>query len=335
MAYPLRTIYIGGGTPSLMPADEFIRLSEALKPYMDRVEEFTIEVNPDDVTDEMLDVWKRGGVNRISIGVQSLDNGLLSAMGRRHDSYTALTAYDRARQYFDNISVDLMFGLPGQTLRMWINDIRKIISLRPEHISAYSLMYEEGTALTALRDSGRMSEASEELSENMFVSLITELKNAGYEHYETSNFALPGFRSRHNSSYWYQSPYLGIGPSAHSYDGLRTRKSNRADLRGYLDYWKPLQGEASSKIRHMENIMDIECLTDEELKEEYILTRLRTCEGIDLEDFKIRFGESEYSRLISRSERRIKDGSLIAYDNHLALAENAILISDSVILDLA
>lgn len=335
MAYPLRTIYIGGGTPSLMPADEFIRLSEALKPYMDRVEEFTIEVNPDDVTDEMLDVWKRGGVNRISIGVQSLDNGLLSAMGRRHDSYTALTAYDRARQYFDNISVDLMFGLPGQTLRMWINDIRKIISLRPEHISAYSLMYEEGTALTALRDSGRMSEASEELSENMFVSLITELKNAGYEHYETSNFALPGFRSRHNSSYWYQSPYLGIGPSAHSYDGLRTRKSNRADLRGYLDYWKPLQGEASSKIRHMENIMDIECLTDEELKEEYILTRLRTCEGIDLEDFKIRFGESEYSRLISRSERRIKDGSLIAYDNHLALAENAILISDSIILDLA
>lgn len=335
MAYPLRTIYIGGGTPSLMPSDEFVRLSEALKPYMDRVEEFTIEVNPDDVSEEKLMVWKSGGVNRISIGIQSLDDTLLSAIGRRHDATTAVCAYNLARQHFSNISVDMMFGLPGQTLEMWVRDLRKIISMRPEHISAYSLMYEEGTAMTSLRNSGRLDEAPEELSEQMFGVLVKELRDAGFQHYEISNFAMSGFRSRHNSSYWRQSPYLGLGPSAHSYDGMRSRKSNRADLRGYLDCWSPSSFDSCiTPPTGIERVVDEEILTDDELREEYIMTRMRTCEGIDLLDFRNRFGVQECSKLLDRSKERINIGSIVVSDNHLALSERAILMSDGIILDL-
>lgn len=335
LAYPLRTIYIGGGTPSLMPADEFIRLTEAIKPYMNDVEEFTIEVNPDDVLDEMLQVWRKGGVDRVSIGIQSLDDNVLSAIGRRHNASTARKAYSLVRKYCSNVSVDLIFGLPGQTYEMWLRDLKEIVAMRPEHVSAYSLMYEEGTALTALRDAGRVAETSEDLYERMFATLIVELKKAGYEHYETSNFALPGYRSKHNSSYWRQSPYLGIGPSAHSYDGFRIRKFNKADLRGYLDFWAPIDCECSNLSRSVDCIMGKECLNDEELREEYILTRMRTCEGIDLRDFKSRFGKKEYQKLISKCEEWIKDGSLIIDDYHLFLSEHAILFSDSVILDIA
>ncbi|MDE6022867.1 MAG: radical SAM family heme chaperone HemW [Muribaculaceae bacterium] len=230
MTCPLQTIYVGGGTPSLIPEDDFNRLIDALRPFAGNVVEFTIEVNPDDVCQEKLELWKRGGVNRISIGIQSFDNQLLSIVGRQHDAKTANDAYNLARQYFDNISIDLMFGLPGQTVKMWENDVEEAIRLKPKHISAYSLMYEPGTALTALRDKGRLEEIPEEESESMFRILIEKLRNAGYDHYEISNFALPGFRSRHNSSYWLQIPYVGIGPSAHSYDGINSRRSNKSDL---------------------------------------------------------------------------------------------------------
>lgn len=336
LAYPLRTIYIGGGTPSLMPIEEFFRLSDALLPYREQLEEFTIEVNPDDVNTEKLEAWKRGGVSRLSMGIQSFDDGLLSSIGRRHDAYTARRAYAMAREWFDNISIDLMFGLPGQTVDMWKDDLSEAISMAPEHISAYSLMYEEGTALTALRDNGKIVETPDEISERMFLILIQSLKNAGYERYETSNFALSGFRSHHNSSYWLQRPYLGLGPSAHSYDGLRTRRANKGDLRGYLDYWAPMPCDGKSMQNHEKReIYEEEVLTDEELRDEYILTRMRTCEGIAFDDFERRFGKSLLKRLKDKSNRLKEMGLVDIYGARVCVSESAVMRSDSVILELA
>ncbi|MDE6342311.1 MAG: radical SAM family heme chaperone HemW [Muribaculaceae bacterium] len=329
---PLLTVYVGGGTPSLMPAEEFQRLADALRPYSGSVTEFTIEVNPDDVCEEKLMVWKDAGVNRLSIGIQTFDDTLLKTIGRRHDGEVARRALKLARQYFDNLSVDLMYGLPGQTTDIFKKDLEETMKIRPEHISAYSLMFEPGTALTLLRDKGKVQEVDDRMAEEMYLMLVRELTRMGYEHYEISNFALPGRRSRHNSSYWRQKPYLGIGPSAHSYDGERTRKANRADLRGYLDCMAPLSVGSDLSI---EDITDREYLSDEELREEYLLTRLRTREGVDLLDFKRRFGEPEYRRLLSRADRWIKDGSVTIDETHLALTENSILISDSIIIDLA
>lgn len=330
MACPLRTVYIGGGTPSLMPSDEFVILCNALKPYMADVEEFTIEANPDDVCEEKLELWKKNGVNRISIGIQSFDDNVLRALGRRHDAATARYSYKLAERYFDNISIDLMFGLPEQSLDMWINDLREAIAMRPKHISAYSLMYEEGTALTVLRDNGTIQEAPDDTSEKMFITLINEMKKAGYDHYETSNFALQGYRSKHNSSYWLQKPYLGIGPSAHSYDGIRTRKSNKADIRGYIDYWTRYPEEVRKTISFYET----ENLSEVELIEEYVMTRMRTREGIPLDDFFYRFGDSILSSLLSNCKSMLERGLLITDGKSISLHESAILISDSIILDM-
>ncbi len=326
---PLRTIYIGGGTPSLIPPKDFIRLCKTIYSYSGNVEEFTIEVNPDDVTPDMLDVWKRGGINRLSMGIQSFDDCILKLIKRRHTAATAERAYTMAREVFDNISIDLIYGIPGQNVNMWRKDISKAVSMHPKHISSYSLMYEEGTALTLLRDKGVLSEVTEETSETMMNILISELRKAGYEHYEISNFAMPGFRSRHNSSYWQSTPYLGLGPSAHSYDGQRCRSANKADVRAYINYWNA-EGSCSES-----NIIQREFLSEEELREEYVMTRLRTKEGIDLEDFRCRFGAIEYKKLLEKSDIYIKGKSLIASDSHLFLSEKAFLISDSIIVALA
>ena len=331
MACPFRSIYFGGGTPSLMPPAEFRRLCDHLKPYIGMVEEFTIEVNPDDVDRSILEVWKECGVNRISIGIQTFSDHVLKAIGRRHDSASARKAYRLSREYFDNVSVDLMFGLPGQSIEMWQSDLQEVVAMRPEHISAYSLMYEDGTALTALRDSGRIQEVAEETAESMFLLMIGELRKAGYDHYEISNFALPGFRSVHNSSYWLQKPYIGLGPSAHSYDGALKRCANRADLKGYLDFWT--RGTVAQE--NIPCIMEEEFLSKEELIEEYVMTRLRTREGIPTDDFIERFGLGTYQRLIDRSLPLSKDGLLEITERNISLTEKAILLSDKVILELS
>ncbi len=330
MACPLRTVYIGGGTPSLMPEEEFIHLCEFIKPYLIDVEEFTLEVNPDDVNEHMLGVWKKGGVNRLSMGIQTFDDYALHAIGRRHTSKEALQAYHLAKNVFRNVSIDLMFGLPGQTLETWTRDLQTAIRLRPEHISAYSLMFEEGTVLTTLRDIGRLAETPEDVTEKMFLLLIEELNRAGYDHYETSNFALPGYRSRHNSSYWLQLPYLGIGPSAHSYDGMKMRKANKADLRGYLDYWTSSYPEKKGSTPFFE----MELLSFRELIEEYVMTRMRMKEGIPLDDFRIRFGDAAYTSLMVNCKPLFERGVLVSSGNNIFINEREILISDSIILDM-
>lgn len=315
------TLYIGGGTPSLMPIDVFTRLLNDVRGIYHDVNpsggiiETTMEINPDDVKEDRAKGWVEAGVDRVSMGVQCLDDELLKFIGRRHDSCTARRAYATLRKHFSNISLDLMFGLPGQTMDSFKRTVEDFIGMSPEHISAYSLMYEERTALTRMRDSGNLEEVAEDVSVEMFRHLNQRLAVGGYERYEISNYAQPGFESRHNSSYWCGLPYVGIGPSAHSYDGLRTRHWNAADVRSYL------AGDVEA---------DKELLTDEELREEYVMTRLRMSRGIELDEFKKKFGQCEFSRLQRESARYIESGQLRVEAGRLFLSERGVMISDEI-----
>lgn len=318
------TLYIGGGTPSLLPPGEFGRLAAGVLSLTGPVSEFTVEVNPDDVTGELADAWRGAGIDRVSMGVQSLVDDELRAIGRRHDSRRAREAYDTLRRRFGNVSLDLMFGLPGQTRRSLRESVAGVIDMRPEHVSVYSLMYEERTALTRMRDSGRIDETPEEESAAMFADITEMLDSAGYEQYEISNYSLPGFRSRHNSAYWSGEPYVGLGPAAHSYDGLRTRRANAPDVRAYISRWLDGGGDA----------VTVETLTDDELREEMIMTRLRTRGGIPLEEFRRRFGAVAFRSLLSASRRWVAVGLMEERDGTLALSRRGVMVSDEIIVSL-
>lgn len=324
------TLYVGGGTPSLMPDAEFLRLAQGIRDIVgSEPREFTIEVNPDDVTDERCAVWKLAGVNRVSMGVQSLDDKELKAIGRRHDSLTARLAYETLHRCFDNISLDLMFGLPGQTPESLRQTLNEMTEMSPEHISAYSLMYEERTALTRMRDMGRVDEVGEDVSVQMFGIVNSTLAEAGYERYEISNYAKPGRRSQHNSSYWQGTPYIGLGAGAHSYDGKSTRLYNRPDARAYM---KAIEAGLPDKVTEVEE------LTEEELREEMIMTRLRMREGLDLKEYGERFGLQQLMQLMSRARPLVARGCLKVMEDEgakcLSLTEGGCVISDTIISEL-
>ncbi len=235
--YSLDTLYIGGGTPSFLDNELFIDLVEGLNEIFSfcSVIEFTVEVNPDDVSFEKLLLYKHLGVNRISIGVQSLDDGLLRFLSRRHNATQAMLAVEYCRKAgIDNISVDLLYGINGLTSEQWTQTIEEILSWNVPHISAYHLTVEEGTLLYKYTDSGNYSVIVEEESVRQYDVLCRLLKEAGYDHYEISNFARKGYFSRHNSSYWTGEYYLGLGPSAHSYYNNR-RTWNVSSIAQYID----------------------------------------------------------------------------------------------------
>lgn len=319
---PAKTLYLGGGTPSLMPAESLSSLVEALTSRSaigEGTVERTIEINPDDVTAEKAAAWQRLGLNRFSIGVQSFDDTLLRTIGRRHDAASARRAVETLKPLGD-VSLDLIFALPEQTMQQWRQTVAEAVALRPQHISTYALMYEEGTPLTRRRDNGTIREADDDTYLAMFSYLSDALAAAGYRQYEISNYALPGHESRHNSAYWDGTPYLGLGPAAHSYDGRRTRRANPADIRRYLshDFTNRFYTE--------------ETLTDSELAEEYLLTRLRTARGIDLADFQRRFPSLSADLLT----RPLPTPGLVAIENNrLHLTRAGIMTSDAVILALA
>lgn len=319
------SLYMGGGTPSLAPVDMIRRFREMIRVP---VGEFTIEVNPDDVTDEKACGWKEAGANRISMGVQTLNDAELKSIGRRHSAADAFAAYNILRRYFDNISLDLIFGLPGQTLESLSETIDGFIRMRPEHISAYSLMYEERTALTRLRDSGKIRELPEEDSVGMFRMLTEKLRSAGYERYEISNYALPGCRSHHNSNYWAGIPYIGLGPGAHSYDGDRKRKYNLPNLTSYMNRYAGKDTDSDAVIEETEN------LTNDELREEMIMTRLRTLSGLDLGEFQKRFGKEERRKLELKARRYLHSKDLIKKGEALSLSDSGVMISDEIISNL-
>ncbi|MBQ7576469.1 MAG: radical SAM family heme chaperone HemW [Bacteroidales bacterium] len=277
LSVPPTTLYVGGGTPSLLSERQFSRLSEILRKNFDlqAVEEFTVEANPDDITPEKLALWRSCGVNRLSIGVQSFCDAHLKWMRRRHDSAAAARAFRMAREAgFRNISLDLIFGYAGLSMREWEASVEKALSLGPEHISCYQMMLEEGTPLTLLAEAGKYIEPPQEECAAQYSLLQQRLSEAGYVQYEISNFALPGFESRHNSAYWRREPYLGLGPAAHSFDGARHRSWNDPDLEAWLAAWNP-----ASESRRAGSF---EILSDKDVFNETVMLSLRTARGLDL-----------------------------------------------------
>ena len=335
--------FFSGGTPSLLPPEEFDALADELRSVIEnsgsRIAEdceVTIEVNPEDVDHEHIDAWKSGGVNRVSIGLQTFSDSMLKAIGRTHSGDRAERALKLLQEHFSNVSGDLIFGLPGQSVEDLSGDVQRLTSLNPQHISVYSLMYEEGTALTALRDAGRITAAAESIVADQYVALTDMLCEAGYEHYEISNYAKTGYRSRHNSGYWEGKRYLGIGPSAHSYDGRRSRRANPADLHGYLNRFAPVGRDTvpEAPISSDEPFYIEEILSDEELREERVMLGLRRCEGIDLIGFRKDFGEDALSKLLDSARLHICNGSLMRAGEQLHLTRSGVMISDTVIVDL-
>lgn len=320
------TIYIGGGTPSTLQKDDFEKIFATIGENFCVKEgaEITLEANPDDLSRDYLAMLRSLPFNRLSMGVQSFDDALLKMLGRRHDSARAKEAFGDARAAgFDNISIDLMFALPGSTPESWSNDLKNAIELRPEHISAYNLTYEEGTALYKAAQSGSIIPLDEEGNLQQFTMLIEALEAAGYCHYEISNFARPGRESRHNSSYWHNVPYLGCGAAAHSYDGV-SRQWNVADIALYI-----------RGIKDGAPDYEIEKLTESERYNDAVLTRLRTRDGLPLGWFRENFQEKYVEYMLSAAAAHIERGTLTHTSNDsIRLTKKGIFISDAIMRDL-
>lgn len=322
----VKTLYLGGGTPSQLPVSLLSRLLNGLGKIFDLngVEECTVEANPDDVTPEWCAALPSLGVNRVSMGVQSFEDDILRNIGRRHTASQVMAAVSYLRQSgITNISIDLIYGLPGQTLASWTDTVNRAISLEPSHISAYGLTYEPGTRLWYQRERGEITEVPEEQCLEMYKILVERLEDAGFEHYEISNFALPGFRSRHNSSYWNDTPYLGLGAAAHSYDG-QVRRVNPPDLAGYI-----------ASLQTGKTCFEEECMMRWERYDERVMLGLRTSVGVDAEQLRKDFGEEALRHFVREAQPHIDNGRLCLVDNsHYVLTDKGIMLSDAVIRDL-
>lgn len=321
----ITTVYLGGGTPSLLSITQLSKLVNGLKKVFDfsEVEEFTIEVNPDDVTAYYIQQAKSLGINRVSMGVQSFNDEDLRFINRRHTVKQATDAIHIIKKAgIDNISIDLIYGIPGQNIEIWKNNVDTAISLSVQHISAYTLMYEEGTRLSVMRSLGKITEVDDDVVAAMYDYLVAQLKSNGYTHYEISNFALPGLHSRHNSSYWNLTPYLGLGVAAHSFDGT-VRRFNPSNLKKYLD----TLGEGKLCV-------EVEKITKAEKYDEYVMLRLRTADGIDADELMHRFDEEYYQFFIEKTKPLVSEGSLINENGRYYIPENHIMISDNITCDL-
>ena len=321
----IETIYLGGGTPSQLSQEEleeiFSTLYNIYKVKDDA--EITLEANPDDLTPEYVHMLRTLPINRISMGIQTFQEETLKLLHRRHTAQQAIEAFQRCRKAgIQNISIDLMYGLPGETLDTWKEDLRQAIALRPEHISAYHLIYEEGTALWKLREQHQVEEADEDLSVTLFRTLIDELTHAGYEHYEISNFCLPGLHSRHNSSYWTGKKYLGCGTSAHSFNGS-SRQWNVASLDQYIHAIQ--QGKLDYEIEEL----DIYTRYND-----YVITTIRTHWGMSLSHLRSTYGEDLYRYCLRMAKPHLEQGVLEMKEGTLKLTKEGIFISDGIMSDL-
>ena len=321
----IETIYLGGGTPSQLSQEEleeiFAHIYKVYKVTPDA--EITLEANPDDLTPEYVSMLRTLPFNRISMGIQTFQEETLKLLHRRHTAQQAIEAFIRCREAgFQNISIDLMYGLPGETLETWEQDLQQAIALHPEHISAYHLIYEEGTALWNLREQNKVEEAEEELSLTLFKTLIERLTKAGYQHYEISNFCLPGLYSRHNSSYWTGKKYLGCGPSAHSFGGT-SRQWNVSSLEKYLE-----------GIRTDQLDFEIENLDLYTRYNDFVITSIRTCWGMPLSQLRTNYGETLYNYCLRMAKPHIQQGVLEIKEDTLKLTSEGIFISDGIMSDL-
>lgn len=316
----IRTIYIGGGTPSQLSRYSLEKLFHAIDTYLEcSPEEVTMEVNPDDVTNDLAETISALHINRVSMGAQTFDDNRLKFLNRRHKSFQVEQAIDILHEHgVGNISIDLMFGFPGQTCDSWKEDVRRAISLDIQHISAYSLMYEEGTKLYRMLKENMIKEIDEEVSLNMYNELINILCGAGYEHYEISNFAKKGYRALHNSSYWHDIPYLGIGAAAHSYN-IKSRQWNVPDINKYIE-----------SISHDTVPFTFESIDADTHYNDIVTTELRTSEGIDLS----RLDDKYVQYIVKQAARHVADKTVDINDGHLKLTREGLYISDMIMSDL-
>ncbi|MDO4757849.1 MAG: radical SAM family heme chaperone HemW [Rikenellaceae bacterium] len=311
------TRYLGGGTPSCCSVEQLEQLMTTSERFFDcsEVEETTLEANPDDLTGDYLKALRRIGINRLSMGIQSFDDDCLKLMNRRHTAQEAEEAVKRAQDAgFENLTIDLMFGLPGFGEKVLERSLERALKLGVQHISAYLLTIEERTRFGAMVEKGAMKPISDEEAEAEYLLVHKRLTEAGFEHYEVSNYALKGYRARHNSRYWDSTPYLGIGPAAHSFDG-KSRSWNVSSVTNYLAGAAP----------------ETEILTAEEQREEFLMTRLRTSEGFSLSEYEARFGATATALLLREVELLRKEGLLSPEKEQVQIPQERLLLSDRVI----
>lgn len=324
-SHPIETIYFGGGTPSLLHIDDTKKLLEALNQNfsVSKVAEITLEANPDDISEMKLAEWQTTGINRFSIGVQSFKEQDLVWMNRAHNAQQAFRCIQLVKEAgFKNYSVDLIYGTPTLSDDDWKSNVQAIIDLQVPHMSCYGLTVENHTALHRMISLRKREEVDGEKSAYQFLLLMDWLNEAGYEHYEISNFAKPGYRSKHNSSYWQGKPYIGIGPSAHSFDG-NSRKWNVSNNALYI------QSLQQGIIPYQQ-----ETLTDVQKLNEYIMTSLRTIEGIDLEVVNKKFGKFACHTLQVSSKKHVDSRKLQPVQHKLVLTKQGKLFADGIAADM-
>lgn len=318
---PVSTLYLGGGTPSVLTGEHLGEIMRRVRElfHVDPEAEVTIEANPDDLDDHRLEMLRSAGFNRLSIGVQSFHLHHLELMRRSHNDEQAVDAIVRAAaQGFDNINMDLIYGLPGLTSSEWEHNVRTTMGLPVQHISAYHLTYEPGTVFDHWRRKGRIRELPEDAGIAQYRMLRQITAAQGFEHYEISNFALPGYRSAHNSSYWSGAPYAGFGPSAHSYNGT-IRRWNIASLQRYIE----------STISAGTDF-ETETLTATDRFHDYLITALRTQEGADLLLIRDQFGDAAAELLLQKAAPFIGTVEMKTEGNRLKMTPEGWLRSDLI-----
>lgn len=324
----MQTIYIGGGTPSQLSVDELRHIFDTIYQHyhIAPTAEITLEANPDDLTEAYVKAMRQHlPVNRISMGLQTFDDGLLHLLNRRHTAQEAEQAVHRLIDYgYDNLSIDLIYGLPNQTLADWQADVKRALALPIQHLSAYALIYEPGTPLMRMKEKGLVQEADDALSLSMFQHLIAATAEAGLQQYEISNFARLNYHSRHNSTYWQGQPYLACGPSAHGYDGVR-RYYNTPRLASYIKARGDVEGAGLQRI---------EVLTKDERYNDFVLTRLRTMAGLDIEALTATFGTEYQAYLLQEALPHLQRGYLVQEGATLRFTREGIFLSDAIMADL-
>ena len=320
----IETIYFGGGTPSVLNLEDIKLLIDTVRQNypVSQNPEITLEANPDDLSEENLSAFAAIGINRLSIGIQSFFEEDLKLMHRAHDSVQAKKCLELATRYFDNISLDLIYGIPGMTNERWRQNIETALSFGIPHISSYALTVEPKTALNKLIQTGKVAAPKDEVAQEHFMILVETLEANGLVHYELSNFGKENYFSRNNSAYWLGKKYLGIGPSAHSYDGV-SRSWNVANNALYL-----------KAIQKGELPREVELLSQEDLYNEYIMTGLRTIWGVSLIRIEQEFGTDYLNYLKQQSQKFIHDGLLIITDGILKPTLKGKFLTDGIASDL-
>ncbi|MBL7699600.1 MAG: radical SAM family heme chaperone HemW [Chitinophagaceae bacterium] len=321
----VETVYFGGGTPSLLDAGEVARVMETLNAAVNisADAEITFESNPDDITTARLSSWKQNGINRLSIGIQSFFKADLEWMNRAHNETQALDCIGLAHEAgFHNLSIDLIYGTPTLPDENWLKNLEKATSLNIPHLSCYALTVETGTALAAMIKKHKTPQVNSDDQARQFLLMADYLEAKGYEHYEISNFALPGMRSRHNSSYWSGAKYIGLGPSAHSFNGT-SRQWNIANNALYIDALK------NNRVPFEQEI-----LSGNQRLNEYIMTSLRTMEGTDIKKTNQVFGRAASENLVKHSKKFIERGWMQQLSDRLVLTREGKLFADGIASEL-